>query len=115
MPIAHISYPGAASTSSIADDLALLTPINPSTVASATSLLDVSNLGRMSAMSVSSPALAADLVGGLGLWSKLGRRRTRGADSSTRLLEDGLQASSDTFTTQLSVPVSQAWGRVQGC
>ena len=108
MPIAHISYPGAASTSSITDDLALLTPINPSALASARSLLDVSNLGRMSAMSVSSPALAADLVGGLGLWGRLGRKRTKGADSSTRLLEGGLQGSSDTFTTQLSVPVSLA-------
>ena len=107
MPIVHISRPWGASCPSIADDLALLTPIHPDTVASASkSLLDVSNLGKMSALSVSSPALAADLGGGF-LWKRLARggKAKQAANSKTRLLEqqgDKVQGSVDTLTTQIS-------------
>ena len=108
MPIVHISRPWGASCPSISDDLALLTPINPETMASASkSLLDVSNLGRMSALSVSSPALAADLGGGF-LWKRLARggKAKQAANSKTRLLEhqqqSGVQGSVDTLATQIS-------------
>merc|ERR1719336_1444847 len=88
MPIVHVSQPWGASCSSISDDLALLTPIHPEALASASkSLLDVSNLGKMSALSVSSPALAADLGGGF-LWKRLAKSgKTKQATSKTRLLE----------------------------
>ena len=108
MPIVHISRPWGASSPSISDDLALLTPINPEAVASASrSLLDVSNLGKMSALSVSSPALAADLGGGF-LWKRLAKSgKTKQATSKTRLLEpqgqeSSVQGSVDTLTTQVS-------------
>ena len=106
MPIVHISRPWGASCPSIADDLALLTPIHPDAVASASkSLLDVSsNLGKMSALSVSSPALAADLGGGF-LWKRLARGgKAKQANSKTRLLEQqgSVQGSVDTLSTQIS-------------
>ena len=105
MPIVHISRPWGASCPSISDDLALLTPIHPEVVASASkSLLDVSNLGKMSALSVSSPALAADLGGGF-LWKRLARGgKAKQANSKTRLLEQqgGVQGSVDTLSTQIS-------------
>ena len=110
MPIVHISRPWGASSPSIADDLALLTPIHPEVVASASkSLLDVSNLGKMSALSVSSPALAADLGGGF-LWKRLATARggkVKQANSKTRLLEQQqqegrVQGSVDTLSTQIS-------------
>ena len=110
MPIVHISRPWGASCPSIADDLALLTPIHPEVVASASkSLLDVSNLGKMSALSVSSPALAADLGGGF-LWKRLATARggkVKQANSKTRLLEQQqqegrVQGSVDTLSTQIS-------------
>ena len=107
MPIVHISRPWGASCPSIADDLALLTPIHPEVVASASkSLLDVSNLGKMSALSVSSPALAADLGGGF-LWKRLARGgKVKQANSKTRLLEQQqegrVQGSVDTLSTQIS-------------
>ena len=109
MPIVHISRPWRASCPSIADDLALLTPIHPEVVASASkSLLDVSNLGKMSALSVSSPALAADLGGGF-LWKRLATARggkVKQANSKTRLLEQQqegrVQGSVDTLSTQIS-------------
>ena len=107
MPIVHISRPWGTSCPSISDDLALLTPIHPEAVASASkSLLDVSNLGKMSALSVSSPALAADLGGGF-LWKRLARggKAKQAANSKTRLLEqqgDKVQGSVDTLTTQIS-------------
>ena len=109
MPIVHISRPWGASYPSISDDLALLTPIHPEVVASASkSLLDVSNLGKMSALSVSSPALAADLGGGF-LWKRLARGgKAKQANSKTRLLEQQQQqqvcgqGSADTLSTQVS-------------
>ena len=126
MPIVHISRPWGASSPSISDDLALLTPINPEAVASASrSLLDVSNLGKMSALSVSSPALAADLGGGF-LWKRLAKGgKAKQANSKTRLLDrQSVQGSVDTLSTQISwsptihESVSNAvvsgflWGRV---
>ena len=126
MPIVHISRPWGASSPSISDDLALLTPINPEAVASASrSLLDVSNLGKMSALSVSSPALAADLGGGF-LWKRLAKGgKAKQANSKTRLLDrPSVQGSVDTLSTQISwsptihESVSNAvvsgflWGRV---
>ena len=106
MPIVHISRPWGASCPSIADDLTLLSPLHPEAVASASkSLLDVSNLGKMSALSVSSPALAADLGGGF-LWKRLARGgKAKQANSKTRLLEQqrgGAQGSVDTLSTQIS-------------
>ena len=128
MPIVHVSQPWGTSCSSISDDLALLTPIHPEALASASkSLLDVSNLGKMSALSVSSPALAADLGGGF-LWKRLAKSgKTKQATSKTRLLEphgpgSSVQGSVDTLTTQVSWspttsdswPVSSGFGAVGG-
>ena len=78
-------------------------------------LLEVSNLGRMGALSVSSPALVAELGGGI-IWNRLKKnRRNKAASSSTHLLEgrQEVAGSGETFTTQLSCPVSPEW-RVEG-
>ena len=81
-------------------------------------LLEVSNLGRMGALSVSSPALVAELGGGI-IWNRLKKnRRNKAASSSTHLLEgrEEVAGSGETFTTQLSCPVSREWTqwRVEG-
>ena len=104
MPIVHMEE---ASLSPSLPSPGLLSPEALTKVSQ--SMLDLSNLGKMGALSVSSPALAADLGGGL-LWRNLRKKKKKTQDSSSYLLDsaDTLNTGQDTFVTQLSAPVSPA-------